>query len=53
VPTLGTPVKTLPPEPFTARPPARLGEHTDAILGDLPGYDPARIKALREARAIA
>jgi len=33
--------------------PPRLGEHTDAVLADVLGYDPARITALRAAGAIA
>ena len=53
IPTLGTPLKTLPSAPFTARPPARLGEQTDEILRGVLGYDAARIAALRHARAIA
>jgi crotonobetainyl-CoA:carnitine CoA-transferase CaiB-like acyl-CoA transferase len=34
-----------------ARPAPALGEHTDALLGEL-GYDAARIQALRAAKAI-
>jgi crotonobetainyl-CoA:carnitine CoA-transferase CaiB-like acyl-CoA transferase len=52
MPTLGTPVKLEPRAPFTPAPPARLGEHTDAVLGDLLGYSAGRIEALRRARAI-
>jgi len=33
--------------------PPRLGEHTDAVLGQLLGYGPQRIKELRETGAIA
>jgi formyl-CoA transferase len=33
--------------------PPRLGEHTDGVLRELLGYDPARIKALRASAAIA
>lgn len=32
--------------------PPRLGEHTDAVLADLLGYDPDRLARLREAGAI-
>jgi len=52
VPTLGTPIKFLPPAPFTPAPPATLGQHTDAILTDLLHYSAARIDALRRAGAI-
>ncbi len=37
--------------PGVRRQPPRLGEHTDAVLGEL-GYDAARIAALREAGTI-
>ncbi len=40
------------PARVVSRPP-RLGEHTDAVLADLLGYDPARIAGLRAAGAIA
>ena len=40
------------PARVASRPP-RLGEHTDAVLADLLGYDPARIAGLRAAGAIA
>jgi formyl-CoA transferase/CoA:oxalate CoA-transferase len=44
---LGNPIKltsgTRAPDP-----PPRLGEHTDSILGDMLGYDEARIVALHE-----
>lgn len=39
------------PQPETMRPTAELGEHTDAILGEL-GYDTAAIAGLRERGAI-
>jgi formyl-CoA transferase len=37
--------------PDIDRPPPLLGQHTDAILSEL-GYDPARIAALRRAKAV-
>ena len=52
VPTLGTPIKFDPPEPFTPRPPAQLGEHTDAIVTELLKYSADRIAALRRSGAI-
>lgn len=38
-------------DPAPAQPP-RLGEHTDRVLGELLGYDRARIDALRASKAI-
>jgi formyl-CoA transferase len=35
------------------KPPPGLGEHTDSILSDELGFDQARLKSLREAKAIA
>jgi crotonobetainyl-CoA:carnitine CoA-transferase CaiB-like acyl-CoA transferase len=52
VPTLGTPIKFLPRERFTAAPPAPLGAHTTQVLADLLGYAAPRIEALRRAGAI-
>jgi crotonobetainyl-CoA:carnitine CoA-transferase CaiB-like acyl-CoA transferase len=52
VPTLGTPIKFDPPEPFTPRPPAGLGEHTDAIATELLKYSAERIAALKRSGAI-
>lgn len=40
-------------DPAQPSPPPRLGEHTDAVLGNLPGYDDARLAALREQGVIA
>jgi crotonobetainyl-CoA:carnitine CoA-transferase CaiB-like acyl-CoA transferase len=53
VPTLGTPIKFDPPVPFVPVPPARLGQHTDEILGALLKYGDARIQTLRASGAIA
>ena len=52
VPTLGTPIKLEPRTPFRPGPPARLGEHTDQVLGELLGYPAARIDELRKAGVI-
>jgi formyl-CoA transferase/CoA:oxalate CoA-transferase len=53
LPTLGTPIKVDAELGLEVTPPATLGEHTDEILGDLLGYPPERIAALRTARAVA
>ncbi|TMQ16049.1 MAG: CoA transferase [Candidatus Rokuibacteriota bacterium] len=47
VSTLGTPVKVAGAMEAPLTPPARLGEHTDAILGDLLKYPAERLAALR------
>jgi crotonobetainyl-CoA:carnitine CoA-transferase CaiB-like acyl-CoA transferase len=47
LPTLGTPVKVDGAMEPPLASPARLGEHTDAILGDLLKYPPERLAALR------
>jgi CoA:oxalate CoA-transferase len=52
LPTLGTPIKLDPPEPFVPAPPARLGEHTEPVLRELLKYPAERIEALRRAGAI-
>ena len=52
LPTLGTPIKFDPPQPFTPEPPASLGQHTDETLRALGKYSPDRIAALRSAGAI-
>ena len=53
VKTLGTPVKPAGAPPFRPAPPPRLGEHTDAVLGGLLDYPPARIDGLRRDGVIA
>jgi formyl-CoA transferase/CoA:oxalate CoA-transferase len=45
--TLGSPIKPAGAPAFRPAPPPALGEHTDALLGGLLGYPPARIEALR------
>jgi len=52
VKTLGTPIKPAGAPPFRPAPPPALGEHTDAILGGLLGYPPARIETLRRGGII-
>ena len=52
VPTLGTPIKFQPPQPFTPSPPAPLGAHTTQVLTDLLRYSSERIEALKRAGAI-
>ena len=53
VPTVA-PVPKLNKTPARATPaPRRVGEHTDAVLAELLGYDAPRIAALRESGAIA
>jgi crotonobetainyl-CoA:carnitine CoA-transferase CaiB-like acyl-CoA transferase len=53
LPTLGTPIKVDGALGLHVTPPARLGQHTDDVLGRLVGYPPDRIAALRRAGAIA
>jgi crotonobetainyl-CoA:carnitine CoA-transferase CaiB-like acyl-CoA transferase len=53
LPTLGTPVKVDGSMDVTVAAPPRLGEHTEAVLGELLKYPPDRIAALRRARVIA
>jgi formyl-CoA transferase/CoA:oxalate CoA-transferase len=53
VPTLGTPIKLAGAAPFRPAPPPALGEHTDLVLGALPGYPAERLAALRRAGIIA
>jgi formyl-CoA transferase/CoA:oxalate CoA-transferase len=53
VPTLGTPIKLARAAPFRPAPPPALGEHTDLVLGALPGYSPERLAALRRTGIIA
>jgi crotonobetainyl-CoA:carnitine CoA-transferase CaiB-like acyl-CoA transferase len=48
---VASPVRTA-GEPATLAPAPRLGQHTDEILCETLGYDPARIAALRAAGAL-
>lgn len=50
--TLGTPVKTEPPEDQAWTPPPLHGEHTEDILRNLLGCTKSEIAALRQVRAI-
>ncbi|MGH7264459.1 MAG: CaiB/BaiF CoA transferase family protein [Candidatus Rokuibacteriota bacterium] len=52
VKTLGTPIRAAGDPPFRPAPPPALGEHTEAVLGGLLGYSPARLDALRRAGVI-
>jgi len=53
LPTLGTPIKVDGALGLDVTPPARLGQHTDEVLGTLLGYPHERIAALRRSGAIA
>ena len=50
--TLGTPIKVDGALETPLAPPARLGEHTDGVLGDLLKYPAERIAALRREGVI-
>lgn len=53
VPVTGNPVKLSgTPGPPPSSPPT-LGQHTDEVLRKVLGYPPDKVRALREARAIA
>ena len=47
LPTLGTPIKVDGELGLDITPPARLGQHTDAVLGELLGYPAERRATLR------
>ncbi|WP_137178188.1 CaiB/BaiF CoA-transferase family protein [Roseomonas sp. AR75] len=49
----GDPIRFAGEAPLPQRAPVPKGADTDAVLGALPGYDAARIAALREAGAVA
>jgi formyl-CoA transferase/CoA:oxalate CoA-transferase len=49
---LGTPIKPADAAPFQPAPPPALGDHTDAVLGELLGYPAARIEALRRSGVV-
>lgn len=53
LPTLGTPLKVDGAMTLAVAPPPRLGEHTDAVLGELLDYPGQRIADLRRGGAIA
>ncbi|MGQ0826270.1 MAG: CaiB/BaiF CoA transferase family protein [Actinomycetota bacterium] len=51
---LGSPIRIEDTKPAAAtRPAPALGEHTDAVLADVLGYDAAHIASLRDAGAIS
>jgi formyl-CoA transferase len=50
---LGSPIHWYDQPPSTVTPPPDLGQHTDEVLRDWLGYDPARIAALRASGAVA
>jgi crotonobetainyl-CoA:carnitine CoA-transferase CaiB-like acyl-CoA transferase len=50
---IASPLAQMSASPATIRmPPPMLGEHNDEVLGALPGYDAARIAALRAAGVV-
>jgi formyl-CoA transferase/CoA:oxalate CoA-transferase len=51
--TLGTPIKVDGQLDLEIAPPARLGEHTDAVLGGLLSYPAERLAALRRDGVVA
>ena len=53
LPTLGTPIKVDGQMDLEITPPARLGEHTDAVLGGLLGYPAERVATLRRDGVVA
>jgi formyl-CoA transferase/CoA:oxalate CoA-transferase len=53
LPTLGTPIKVDGQMDLEIAPPARLGEHTDAVLGGLLCYPAERLAALRRDGVVA
>lgn len=52
VSTIAAPFRVGDAEPVPARLPPGIGQHTDELLAGL-GYDPERVKALREAGVVA
>jgi crotonobetainyl-CoA:carnitine CoA-transferase CaiB-like acyl-CoA transferase len=51
--TLGTPIKIDGQLGLDITPPARLGQHTDAVLGELLGYPAERLATLRRDGVVA
>ena len=49
---VANPIKATRTPPTYRRPPPRLGEHTDEVLSQVLGWDPARIAAARDGGAI-
>lgn len=52
VKVIANPVRLSETPPSYRRPPPLLGEHTDEILGEMLGYDAARVASLRQAGII-
>jgi crotonobetainyl-CoA:carnitine CoA-transferase CaiB-like acyl-CoA transferase len=53
LPTLGTPIKVDGQLDLEIAPPARLGEHTDAVLGELLCYSRERVATLHRDGVVA
>ena len=53
LPTLGTPIKVDGAMALEVTPPPRLGEHTDAVLGELLSYPAERVATLRRDGIVA
>ena len=49
---VASPIKLSQTPVRTDRPPPLLGQHTDEVLGELLGWDAARIQALRQQQVI-
>ena len=49
---VASPIRMSATPPEARRHPPMLGEHTDSVLGELLGYDEARIAQLRASKAI-
>jgi crotonobetainyl-CoA:carnitine CoA-transferase CaiB-like acyl-CoA transferase len=52
LPLLGSPLRLSATPVHYQRPPPRLGEHTDAVLGEVLGLDAEAVAGLREAQVV-